>query len=262
MAGRMADPFERRGDVAWITLDRPKVRNAIDIETIRRLRAAADAAARDETVRAVVLTGAGDTFCSGGDIHEMVARRGQGVATFERHLEGFAGLVRSVTESPKVWVARVNGDAVGAGFGLVLMCDLAVAAESARFAALFGRVGLVADSGVTALLPRAVGLRRAQEMLLTARFVDAATAADWGLVTRAVAADALDGSVQEVLAALGQIPLPTLARLKRQVLRNAQVPLSDGFFHEAILQGFSFSTPEHAERVDAFLAQRKKGRSE
>lgn len=257
----MADPFERRDDVAWITLDRPKVRNAIDIETIRRLRDAADAAAADPEIRAVVLTGADRTFCSGGDIHEMIQRRGEGVATFERHLEGFAGLVRTVTESPKVWVARVNGDAVGAGLGLVLMCDLAVATESARFAAVFGRVGLVADSGVTALLPRAVGLRRAQEMLLTARFVDAATAADWGLVTRAVAGDVLDQAVAELLDGIGQIPLPTLARLKRQVLRNAQVPISDGFFHEAILQGFSFSTPEHAERVDAFLAQRKKRRS-
>ncbi len=261
MAGRMAEPFERRDDVAWITLDRPKVRNAIDIDTIRRLRSAADAVADDDRVRAVVLTGTGDTFCSGGDIHEMVRRRGQGVATFERHLEGFAGLVRTVTESPKVWVARVNGDAVGAGLGLVLMCDVAVAAASARFAALFGRVGLVADSGVTPLLPRAIGLRRAQEMLLTARFVDAATAAEWGLITRAVDADGLDEAVQEVLDGIGQIPPATLARLKRQLLRNAQVPIADGLFHEAILQGFSFSTPEHAERVDAFLEKRKRGRS-
>lgn len=253
----MAEPFERRGDVAWVTLDRPKVRNAIDIDTIRWLRRAVAAADRDENVRAVVLTGTGDVFSSGGDIHEMVKRRGEGVATFERHLEGFAGLVRSVLESPKVWVARVNGDAVGAGLGLVLMCDLAVAAEEARFAALFGRVGLAADSGVTALLPRAVGWRRAQEMLLTARFVSAAEAAAWGLVTRSVAAKELDGAADGLLEALKQVPAPTLGRLKRQLLRNAQAPVADGLLHEAILQGFSFTTPEHAERVEAFLAKRK-----
>jgi 2-(1,2-epoxy-1,2-dihydrophenyl)acetyl-CoA isomerase len=249
-----------RKGTAWITLDRPKVRNAIDLETMGRLREAAVTVDDDAAVDQVVVTGAGDVFSAGGDVNEMLARRGKGVATFERHMEGLAGLVAAVVASDKVWVARVNGDAVGAGLGLVLACDLAVASTTARFGAVFGRMGLVADTGVSALLVRSVGLRRAQELLLTARLLDAREAHSWGIVQQAVPHEKLDEAIDGLLEALAAVPPSARGRIKRQVLRAGQVPVRDALIHEAMLQGLSFSTPEHAERVDAFLARKGGGR--
>ena len=248
--------------VATLRLDRPEVRNAIDVNTLNALRAAAAKLDRDDRVDIVVLTGAGDIFSAGGDVHDMVSRRGKSLATFERHMEGLADLVGSIQASSKVWLARVNGDAVGAGLGLVLSCDLAVASATARFAALFGSVGLVADTGVSAMLVRTVGIQRAKEMLLTGRFLDAETAEDWGLVHRVAAPSAMDAAMDETIAALRSIPPVTRGLLKRQLARNAHVPLRDALVAEALLQGVAFATPEHAERSDAFLKRKGGGKHE
>lgn len=248
--------YETKGSTAFVTLDRPDVRNALDFEAVQALRRVVQATDADPDIQRVVLRAEGPTFCSGGDINDMLARQGQGAATFERHMEGLADLVGQVRASPNVWVARVQGDAVGAGLGLVLMCDVAVAADTARFGAVFAKVGLVADTGVSVLLSRSIGLRRALDLLLTARLIDAPTAEAWGLLTRVVPSGRLDQAVQEVLEELTALPHDSLGRLKRQVLRNQQVPVADGLLHEAVLQGVAFATPEHAERTRRFREAR------
>jgi 2-(1,2-epoxy-1,2-dihydrophenyl)acetyl-CoA isomerase len=250
-------PYEVRDGAAWIVLDRPNVKNAVDFETLQALRSAAVAAETDDNVRRVVLTGTGDVFSSGGDVNDMVRRRGRSAATFERHLGGLADLVERIASSDKVWLARVNGDAVGAGLGLVLSCDLAVATETARFSAAFGRLGLVADSGVSHYLVRYAGLRRAQELLLTGRFLSAHEAVEWGLINAAVPATGLDAAVTKLAEGLETVPAPTLGRLKRQVRRNGTVGLRDALRHEAMLQGLAFATPEHAQRSEAFLRRKE-----
>jgi enoyl-CoA hydratase/carnithine racemase len=246
-----------RDGTAWITLRRPEAKNAIDVDTMNALRQAIIQLEADASVHRVVLTGHGDVFSAGGDIKDMVARRGQSLATLERHINGYADIVERILNSAKVYVARVGGDAIGAGLGLVLACDLAIASSNARFVAAFARLGLVADTGVGTLLARTVGRRRAREMLLTARPVEASQALEWGLVNQVVEPKALDEAVAATIDALASLPAQTLARIKSQLERNAATSVSDGLRYEAILQGVAFATPEHAERADAFVNRKK-----
>src|SRR5215470_7101129 len=170
---------ESRGAVAVVTINRPDVSNTLNLQTAMDLLAAAMTCGRNEAVRAVVLTGAGKNFCFGGDLRAMAAK-GNGADAYVRELttylhEAISHFVRM--DAPVI--AAVNGTAAGAGVGLVAMADLAICAASAKFNLAYTSVGLTPDASTSYLLPRAVGHKRAMELLLLNRAIDADEAVSW-----------------------------------------------------------------------------------
>ena len=171
----MAAMLERAldGGVLTLTLNRPDARNALTIELIRDLTEEVVKAAADDSVRCIVLTGRGKAFCAGGDIKQMLERKGKAMETRERLRGGLNPLALALHDIEKPVIARLNGDAVGAGCCLALNGDIVVAAESARIGLTFIRVGLVPDTGGTFNIPRLVGLQKAKLMHFTGDLISA-----------------------------------------------------------------------------------------
>lgn len=204
--------------VAWLRLNRPEVGNAFDLTMARAFRAAVDDIARQPELTAVVLAAEGKLFCAGGDVASMAAADDR-----PRYLSELAGTVHAglvaLRELPLPIVAAVQGAAAGAGLGLVLSADIAIAAYPARFVSAYADMGLSPDGGVSALLPAAIGPRRAARFMLTGMAIDATTARDWGLVTQTCSRAELSAEVAGVILELAARPhqaVGATARLLRQ----------------------------------------------
>lgn len=250
----------RAGGVATWTLNLPEKRNPISgAAMLERLLTLLEEAHQDPSLRAVVLTGAGSAFSSGGDVTEMTARTGMFAAPpmeLRRHYEeGIQALVVALFHSEVPIVAAVNGPAVGAGLDLALLCDIRVASTRAVFAESFVRIGLVPGDGGAWLLPRAVGASRAAHMALTGDRIDARTALDWGIVTRVEEPEDLMSSALEVAERLAANPR-TAVRLTKRLLRRGQThSLADSLDLAASLQALAHQDDEHVAAVAA-LADR------
>lgn len=243
--------------VAWMTLNRPERRNAVGPEMAQALHDAAVRCADDPDVRCVVLTGAGPFFCVGGDV-DLFARVGdRAEATVGALADAFhAGVLRLAT-MPKPLVTAVNGPAAGAGLSLAILGDIAIAARSAQFAVAYSAIGLTPDGGASWMLPRLVGLRRAQEMMLTNRRVGAEEAAAMGLVTRAVADDALVEAARETAEALAQGAVGALAACRRLLHDGATAGLAAQLDAEAASIAAASGSAEGREGVAAFIDKRR-----
>jgi enoyl-CoA hydratase/carnithine racemase len=242
--------------VRRVTFDRPDVKNAMTTETANRL---ADVLATDDpdAYDAVVIAGEGDAFCAGGDV-EAMADRDEPTYEAHRRLEAsFGRVVENAMTSRLPIVAKVHGDAVGAGLAVAALADVAVAAESARFSCAFVRVGLVPDTGGTFLLPRLVGLQRAKRLAFTGEFVDGSEAAEMGLVAESVADDALDERVAELVDTLARRPTRTVGLTKEAIHDNLGRPWQDALDTEHDAQLRAYGTDEHEEGVAAFLEGRR-----
>src|SRR6476469_10763084 len=183
---------------AYLTLDRPDRRNALSLELMHELLAALDELATDQDVRTVVIGGNGPAFSAGHDLSEMM---GRDVATYQELFDVCTRLMVRIHELPQPLIARVHGIATAAGCQLVATCDLAIAAEAARFATPGVRIGLFCSTPMVPL-SRAIGRKRALEMLLTGQPITADTAREWGLVNRVVPAEALDDEVNTLVDAI------------------------------------------------------------
>jgi 2-(1,2-epoxy-1,2-dihydrophenyl)acetyl-CoA isomerase len=244
--------------VRRITFDRPDVLNAMSSDTAVELADAIEGADPDAQ-DAVVVTGEGDAFSAGGDIEAMRDRLdgpGGPAEAYDHLEESFGRIVEAAFELELPVVARVNGDAVGAGLSVAAVCDLAYAAESARFSCAFVRVGLVPDAGGSFLLPQLVGLRAAKRLAFTGEFVDAAEAADLGLVTEAVPDDDLDDRVEAVVDRLRDAPTKTVGLTKRAIHESLGRPWPEALEYEHLTQVQAYGTDEHREGVEAFLEKR------
>lgn len=177
---------ERLEGIVTLTLDRPENGNAIDVAMADALLAAALECAGDPTVRAVILTGAGAMFCAGGDVAAFAAAGEAAPALMHRLTAPLHAAITRLAHMDAPLVTAINGAAAGAGFGLAMLGDVALAARSAKFATAYGAIGLTPDAGTTWLLPRLVGLRQAQRLALTGERIDAEEAVRIGLVTRVV----------------------------------------------------------------------------
>jgi 2-(1,2-epoxy-1,2-dihydrophenyl)acetyl-CoA isomerase len=218
--------------VARITLDRPESGNALDLSMARAFRRAVVEAAGNEQVRVLVLAATGKLFCGGGDVGEMAAS-----ADRSGYLAELAGTMHEALEAlrrmPVPVIAQVQGTAAGAGVGLVLAADIAVAADPAKFAIAYPGVGLSPDCGVSALLSRVIGPRRAAVFALTGRVLTAAEAADWGLVTEVCAAERLPGRVGELAGAVAAGPAPALGQAAILLRQGSEVSYVDQLRSEA-----------------------------
>ncbi len=248
---------ERTDAVLRITLNRPDQRNALNPDIVRALHDAFTKAASDPGVRAIVLAAEGPVFCAGGDFRDMAARKGRPDLTHARQSEGFAPLARAILGCAKPVIARVQGDAHGAGLMLALLADFAVVADHARLGVTFARAGLVPDSGASWLLPQLVGLRAARELYLRSGIIDASRAVVLGMVSEAVAADALDSRVAALAAELAEGPTVTFGLGKAALVAGATSTFDEALAREAALQGLAFATADQQAAVDAFLGKQK-----
>lgn len=235
--------------------DRPDARNAMTPAAARDLRAAIETAVERE-VRALVITGSGGIFCAGGDLEAMRERNETPDEASRRVEETLNATVRAILSAPFPVIAKVPGDAIGAGTNLAAACDFAYADANARFGEAFVNVGLIPDTGGTVLLPRLVGLRRAKELTMTGRLFDADEAAGMGLINEAVPADTLDDRVDELLETLGRKPTTTLGLIKEGIHGNLGRPVDDALDRERALQVRAYGTDAHEEGVAAFLDDR------
>ena len=239
--------------VARLTLNRPERRNAINPELRRDLRAELAAALEDPAVRSILITGAGATFCAGGDLNSAAENSDPAVAR-ARMTENHR-LVRLLWGASKPLVAAVQGWAVGAGAGIALLCDTIVAGQSASFAFSFLRVGLVPDYGLSFTLPRRVGNARARELLLYARATGGADAAAIGLVDACVDDEAVQDAALERALDLARQP-PNAVSLTKRMLNTLSPSLESALDAEASSQALAFLGPEHEEGKRAFAERR------
>jgi 2-(1,2-epoxy-1,2-dihydrophenyl)acetyl-CoA isomerase len=241
---------ERDGPIIVLTLNNPQRRNALAMPLREGLIAAFERIEADRAIRAVVLTGAGGTFCAGGDITAM------NVKNLADGLERFRithRLVRLMIRCGKPIVAAVEGYAVGAGLSLALCCDTIVAADDSRFGAGFGRIGLIADLALNHTLPARIGVGRARQVLLYGEQMEAVAAERIGLVDHVVPkGGALDFALQRARAFADAAPLPVA--LTKGLLSEG---LDHALDRERELQSMLFLTADHAEGRDAFLAKRR-----
>lgn len=244
--------------VLRLTLNRPEKLNSLNEDMHLALRGGFELAHSDEAVRAVLLTGAGRGFCAGQDLGDRDPRMGGPVPdlglTIEKFYNPLAGLIRSL-EKPVI--CAVNGVAAGAGANLALLCDITLAARSARFVQAFSKIGLVPDTGGTWSLPRLLGEARAKGLALTAEPLDAETAVSWGLIWRVVEDEQLLPEAHALAARLAAGPTRGLGLTKRAMQAAATNSLEQQLALERDLQREAGRSRDYAEGVTAFLEKRQ-----
>lgn len=247
---------ERHGAVALLRLNRPESKNALSRELVERLGAALSRIAADRSVRAVVLTGSGGSFCSGVDLKEAVAEIAPG-ANLDARVDGFHTLIRAIVGAPQPFIAAVDGPAVGFGADLALACDLRIVSERAYFQEKFVGIGLMPDGGGTFFLPRLIGLGRALDLLLTGDPIDAPRAKELGLTREVVAPDALDSAALALAQRMADGPPLALASIKSAVRASLSGDLEAALTREKAGQLRLLASADVREGVSAFLEKRK-----
>ena len=245
--------------VATITLNRPDRLNALTFQVYEELRDVFRALDSEAGVRAIVITGSGRAFCSGGDVEDIIGQ------LFSRDAKGLldftwltCDLILAIRLCRRPVIAALNGTVAGAGAVIAAACDIRFAAESARIAFLFTRVGLSgADMGAAWLLPRLVGLGRATELLMTGDFIDASRALEIGLYNRVVPVDRVLADARELAARLALGPSKALAVTKDALNREAAMELEQALELEAKVQAELMQHPNFRESYEAFKAKRE-----
>lgn len=236
------------------TIDLPKVGNAItDKSFISAFEAAVDAANADIDVRAVILTGAGKIFSAGGNVKEMADRTGMfGLDALDQrraYVDGIQRIPRALGRLEVPLIAAVNGLAVGAGCDLAMMCDMRVASERASFAESFVQIGIIPGDGGTWFLPRAIGYERAAEMTFTGDRIDAATALEWGMVSRVVPHEDLLTEALALAERITKNPAHALRMAKRLLQESRAGSLDSTLAMAAAMQPLAHRDREHEQRI-------------
>ncbi|MGC9116004.1 MAG: enoyl-CoA hydratase/isomerase family protein [Conexivisphaera sp.] len=247
--------YEVRERAAWITINRPEVRNALDVATKEEMLRALGEAEADPNVVAVVITGAGDkAFCAGADLRMFL---GMDEAAARQYLIVTKGLVDRIEGLSKPVLAAVNGHAFGGGLELVLASDIAVAVEDALLGQTELNVGLIPGAGGTQRLPRHVGIKRAKEMIFSGRPITAREAEALGIINRAVPRQEFAATVERYLDDIRSKSPLILSFAKRALNASFSRPFEEGMREESELFARCFSTEDQKEGARAFLEKRK-----
>jgi len=256
---------EDRGGVRKLTLNRPDRKNSISPELREELLAALEEARTDDEIRCIVITGAGDAFCSGVDLGKSKvtkdASEGQKPPPDLRLVKeamkrGMQKVVTTIWELEKPVIASVNGVAAGGGAQLALFCDLVIAAESARLIEIFAKRGLAVDSGGGWILPRLIGLAKAKELVFFAEPISAKEALEVGLFNKVVPDDELEAETNEWASKLAAGPTRAIGASKRLLNRALETDLKLGLDEEATAQAFNSTADDFKEGVRAFAEKR------
>jgi enoyl-CoA hydratase/carnithine racemase len=239
--------------VVTLTLNRPEKKNAMNAAMFNELLTVFREIDASTTDRVLVITGAGDAFCSGADLGE----RGSDPRHSLARLHWVADIALALHRIPKPIVAKVNGVAVGAGMNLALACDLIVASETARFSEIFARRGLSIDFGGSWLLPRLIGMHRAKELALLADIISAKEAAELGLVNRVLPQGQLDAFVTDWADRLAAGPPIALSLTKRLLTNSFSVTMDEALEAEGMAQSVNTGTEDTTEAIRAFLERRE-----
>ncbi len=251
---------ERDGAILTLTMNQPATRNALTGNTAvdEFVQACADIA-RDTTVRAVIVTGSGPVFSSGGNVKDMQRFFGDTLSPEvirEEYRQGIQRIPRALYNLDVPTICAVNGPAIGAGLDLTCMCDIRIAAENATFAESFVKVGIVAGDGGAWLLPRVVGMSKASEMAFTGEALTAQEALACGLVSRVVPADALQAEARKLAGKIAANPGGVL-RMTKRLLREGQHSTLESLLElSAGYQAIAHKTADHEEAVRAFIEKR------
>jgi 2-(1,2-epoxy-1,2-dihydrophenyl)acetyl-CoA isomerase len=253
--------IERDGPLLRVRFDRPGKRNSFTDDMIAELTDVIQGAGNDESVRAVLLTGTGEHFCSGFDIISRNASSGEGkrprAGSIQRRLPGQAHrLIPVLLETQVPIVAAVRGWAAGIGLAIALAADITVASDSATFWAPFSSRGFTPDSGVSWLLPRRVGEVRARKMLLLGEKIDGTTAADWGMIDRCVPDDQLEAAAGEAAERLAGSPTVAIGLTKLLMHAGRDASLQAHLRDEAFAMELSSRSEDFREGLAAFAAKR------
>lgn len=251
--------LEKKDEVATITLNRPERLNALGAQTTFEFIDACEDAIRDPNIRVIVLTGAGEAFCAGGDYKDIFRPGFEKTALQWRHRmrTGSNRLVTLLSGSEKPIIASVNGIAVGGGCTIAMACDIRIASERARFGLVFSKIGATPEFGCSYLLPRLVGLGKALELLFTADIIDAREAERIGLVNKVVTHEKLKDATKEFVEKLLEKPPAALGIAKSLLYRSLSADMLSQLELEAFAISTAFKTEEHQEAVKAFLEKRK-----
>ena len=243
---------ERRENVGIITLDRPEVLNALSEDLMAELSEAVDGLDADPEVRCLVLTGSDKAFAAGANIKDMVDKTYSDVLDDDFISGSWARLAHCRTPT----IAAVAGYAIGGGCELVMMCDIVIAADSAKFGQPEITIGTIPAAGGTQRLPRLVGKAKAMELCLTGRMMDAVEAERAGLVSRVVPADALLKAALETAATVAAMPRQAAMKVKEAINAAFEMPLSQGLRFEGRLFHATFATEDRREGMKAFVEKR------
>jgi enoyl-CoA hydratase/carnithine racemase len=253
LAGSAAVLVQRDGPAARITLNRPERRNALSLEFMEELIAALRRASDDPGVRAIVVEASGPAFSAGHDLGEMIDRD---VAFFQRLFDVCSELMATIHKVPQPVIAQVEGIATAAGCQLVAACDLAVAAQDARFATPGVKIGLFCSTPMVPL-SRAIGRKRAMDMLLTGRPIDAETALAWGLVNRVVPAEALKGEVDSLVEAVARTSPLTVGIGKEAFYAQIDMDEPSAYDLTKAVMVMNAGADDAQEGMSAFLEKRQ-----
>jgi enoyl-CoA hydratase/carnithine racemase len=240
------------GQLGIITLNRPDRRNALSLDLMRELISCLDEMTRETNIRAIVLAASGKVFSSGHDLSEMVGRT---VNDYRRLFDVCTELMMKIQSIPQPVIAQVQGVATAAGCQLVATCDLAIASDQAAFATPGVKIGLFCTTPMVAL-SRAVGRKRAMEMLLTGKLVDAATAADWGLVNRVVPAAELESATRELACKIAQASSFTVALGKQAYYAQIDLDQPKAYAYAKEVMTLNALAHDAQEGMSAFLEKR------
>lgn len=246
-------PCASGGAIAWLTLNRPQARNALSIALMAALDAALVQIGQEPAIRAVVLAGSGPAFCAGHDLREI--RANPGAEAYAALFAQCSALMQRIVRLPKPVIARVHGVATAAGCQLVASCDLAVAADTARFATPGVNIGLFCSTPMVAL-SRNVARKQAMEMLLTGELIPAARAREIGLINRVVPQAALDAATTELAETIAAKSPLTLAIGKEAFYRQAEMPLDEAYRYASDVMTRNMLARDAGEGIDAFLQKR------
>lgn len=250
--------YDLTENVATIRMNRPEALNALSLQLSFDLRAAFEKAI-ENGARAIILTGSGRAFCSGGDLREMQSmwkKEGRIEAFLEDPLEALHDVILLIRETPIPFIAAVNGVCAGAGTNFALACDIVIAADDASFNEAFVRIGLSPDCGGTFFLPRAIGEKLAAELFMTGETVSAERAAQIGMINRVVRADNLQAEAKILGAKLAKAPTGSIGRIKRMLNASFSNDLSRQLTLEHECQIESGKSEDFKEGVAAFFEKR------
>src|SRR5579884_1027839 len=243
---------ESRDEIAILTMNRPEKRNALSLDLMQELIDGLDGVEKGGEARAVILAAAGPAFCSGHDLGEMVARQ---VSEYRRIFDVCTALMQKIQSIPQPVIAQVQGVATAAGCQLVAACDLAVASENARFATPGVKIGLFCTTPMVALT-RAIGRKRALEMLLTGNMVDAYTAADWGLVNHVVPAGELETETFALARQVAQASSLVVSIGKQAFYSQIELDQSKAYAYAKEVMTMNAMAQDAQEGISAFLGKR------
>jgi enoyl-CoA hydratase/carnithine racemase len=249
--------YEIKDNVAFITLNRPEAKNAFSPEMIRLWREYLEASKMDDAVRVIIVSGQGDTFCSGGDIRDMAKGKLKSWDMKRFLWDGVHRIVLTLEDLDKPVIAAINGAAMGAGLDMALMCDLRVASEKAKLAESYITMGLVAGDGGAYFLPRIAGMPRAIELLLTGDVISAGEALKIGIVNRVVPHEGLMEETVKLAKKIAEKPPLAVRMMKRAVYQGQTSALRTHLDYISSQLALLSETGDHEEAAKAFLEKRK-----